>query len=182
VVTIAMPRKLDDLLFVSSFYDGALALNLDPAQPGASVAWTSPEKDPLHSKAINILMMTPALKDGCIYGVSGIGQFRCLDARTGDVLWRDYKPLVGKRADFATCFLVEQADRFFIFNDQGDLILAKLTREGYEEVSRAHLLEATHFARGRDVVWSHPAFAERAMFARNDKEIIRVDLSAESGA
>ena len=32
-------------------------------------------------------------------------------------------------------------------------------------------------ARGRDVVWSHPAFANKKMFARNDKEFVCVDLS-----
>ena len=33
--------------------------------------------------------------------------------------------------------------------------------------------------RGRDVVWSHPAFAGRSVFARNDKEMVRVSLAAE---
>jgi hypothetical protein len=31
------------------------------------------------------------------------------------------------------------------------------------------------------VVWSHPAFAHRSMYARNDKEIVCVSLAAESG-
>jgi hypothetical protein len=26
-------------------------------------------------------------------------------------------------------------------------------------------------------IWSHPAFAMKSVFARNDKEIVRVDLS-----
>ena len=61
----------------------------------------------------------------------------------------------------------------------GDLILAELSPKGYREISRAHLLEPTHAARGRDVVWSHPAFAHRCVFARNDKEIICVSLAAD---
>ena len=56
-------------------------------------------------------------------------------------------------------------------------ILAKLTPKGYEEISRAHLLEPTLFSRGRDVVWSHPAFANRCVYVRNDKEIICVSLA-----
>jgi hypothetical protein len=28
-------------------------------------------------------------------------------------------------------------------------------------------------------IWSHPAFAMKSVFARNDKEIVRVDLSAK---
>jgi hypothetical protein len=69
-------------------------------------------------------------------------------------------------------------DRFFLFNEKGDLIIAKLSPKGYDEVSRAHLLEPTNTAAGRDVLWSHPAFANRHMYARNDKEIICVDLVA----
>ncbi len=94
------------------------------------------------------------------------------------MLWRDVAPLGKRKAPFATCFLIRHEDRYFIFNDQGFLIIAQLTPGGYRELSRAKLLENTSFARGRNVVWSHPAFAERAMFARNDDELIRVDLSA----
>jgi CubicO group peptidase (beta-lactamase class C family) len=32
-------------------------------------------------------------------------------------------------------------------------------------------------AMGRNFVWSHPAFAEKRMFARNDKELIGIDLA-----
>jgi len=38
-------------------------------------------------------------------------------------------------------------------------------------------LETANTMPGRAVVWSHPAFANRCIFARNDKEIICVDLS-----
>ena len=45
-------------------------------------------------------------------------------------------------------------------------------------MSRAHLLEPTNnMAQGRLTVWTHPAYADRSMFIRNDKEIIRVSLA-----
>ena len=65
------------------------------------------------------------------------------------------------------------------FNEKGDLIIANLNPRGYEEISRAHLLEPTNTAAGRDVVWSHPAFANRHIYARNDKEIICADLASK---
>jgi hypothetical protein len=50
-------------------------------------------------------------------------------------------------------------------------------------VSRAHVLEPTGRAgfgnQVRKVLWSHPAFANRSMYARNDKEIVCVPLAAE---
>ena len=52
----------------------------------------------------------------------------------------------------------------------------------YKEIDRAKILDPAGFARGRDVVWSHPAFAQRSVFARNDKEMVRVSLAAEEAA
>src|SRR5207248_865939 len=83
---------------------------------------------------------------------------------------------------WANAFLVKNGDRFFLFNEKGDLIIARLTPKGYEEVSRAHIMEPTYpLGRmgGRSVLWSHPAFADRTMFARNDKEIVAVSLAKE---
>ena len=71
-----------------------------------------------------------------------------------------------------------QGDRFFIFNEKGDLIIARLTPKGYEEISRAHILEPTNVMPGRPVVWSHPAFANKCVYARNDKEIVCISLRA----
>jgi hypothetical protein len=33
--------------------------------------------------------------------------------------------------------------------------------------------------RQRPIVWSHPAYAMKSCFVRNDSEVIRIDLSAE---
>jgi outer membrane protein assembly factor BamB len=87
---------------------------------------------------------------------------------------------------WATAFLVEHGDRFFLFNEKGELIIAKLSPGGYEEVSRAKLLDATYqlggggrFGPARKVLWSHPAYASRCVFARNDKEVVCYSLAAE---
>ena len=66
--------------------------------------------------------------------------------------------------------------RVFLFNEQGDLIIAKLSPKGYEEISRAHLIDPVNKDTGRQVVWSHPAFANRHVIARNDREVVRLSL------
>ncbi len=58
-----------------------------------------------------------------------------------------------------------------VANDFGDLIMARLSPAGYDEVSRARLIEPTHAVGRRVLVWSHPAFANRSVYLRNDKEI-----------
>ena len=75
-------------------------------------------------------------------------------------------------------FLVTHQDRQFIHNEQGDLIIAKLSPKGYQEISRAKLVEPTRKVRRRMTIWSHPAFALKSVFARNDKELVRVSLAA----
>jgi hypothetical protein len=41
----------------------------------------------------------------------------------------------------------------------------------------ARIIDPVNRDTGRLVVWSHPAFANRRVYARNDKEIICVDLA-----
>ena len=42
---------------------------------------------------------------------------------------------------WGNAFLVPQGDRTVLFNEQGELILARLTPQGYEEIDRARILE-----------------------------------------
>jgi hypothetical protein len=101
----------------------------------------------------------------------------------GDRLWSTTKPTLApgspKKSRHGSAFLVyhEAHKHFWIFGEMGDLILAKLTPEGYEELGRQHILAPTNGAWGRKVVWNQPAFAQKSIFARNDKEIVRIDLS-----
>jgi outer membrane protein assembly factor BamB len=179
-LSVAMPRRLGDRLFVTTFYNGPLMLRLDHGKPGATPLWQGRKASERDTDGLHSIIPTPFLEEGHIYGVCSYGQLRCLNAETGERLWETFKATTGGQAvRWANTFLVKQGARFFLFNEKGDLILARLTPQGYEEISRAHLLEPTGTAAGRAVVWSHPAFANRQMFARNDREIICVSLAAE---
>lgn len=96
-------------------------------------------------------------------------------------LWETFQPTSGgdRRASHGTAFIVRHEDRFFLFSETGDLILADLTDKRYQEISRFHVLDPTNECFGREVVWSHPAFANKSVFARNDKEVVCVSLAAE---
>ena len=58
-------------------------------------------------------------------------------------------------------------------------IIARLTPEKYQEVGRVRLIEPNNRDAGRLVVWSHPAFANRSVYARNDGEIVCASLAKE---
>jgi outer membrane protein assembly factor BamB len=180
-LSIPMPRLDGDRLFITAFYNGSLMLKLDQAKPTATVLWKGKGRGekPSLTDALHSIMPTPFIQDGYIYGVCSYGELRCLKADTGERVWATFDATTGKEVRWGNAFLVPQSDRFWLFNEQGDLILAKLTPKGYEEISRAKILEPTNMMAGRPVVWSHPAFANKCVFARNDKEIVCVSVAAE---
>jgi outer membrane protein assembly factor BamB len=182
-LSVPTPRAVGDELFVTSFYNGPLLLRFTPGKDEPELVWkgngrgeTPGATDKLHS-----IMPAPVIKGGCIYGVCSYGELRCLRLGDGKRLWQTLEATCGGTVPqrWANAFLIEQGDRFFLFNEKGDLIIARLGPKGYEEVDRAHVLEPTNKALQRRVVWSHPAFANRRMYARNDKEIICVGLAKE---
>jgi outer membrane protein assembly factor BamB len=177
-VNIATVRNQGERLLVSNAYFGTLLLDLSAGKP--QVVWNMQNKNPQKTEFLSCLIPSPVIKEGHVYGVSFMGELCCLDLAKGKELWRTYAATGGKDSDCGTAFLVPEGDHFVIFNDQGELILADLTPAGYREIGRARILEPVQAARGRQVVWSHPAFAHRCVFARNDKEMVCVSLAQKS--
>ncbi|SVD37454.1 uncharacterized protein METZ01_LOCUS390308, partial [marine metagenome] len=79
-----------------------------------------------------------------------------------------------------TAFMVQHRDRFFVNNDDGNLIIAQFTPKGYVEIDRTKLIDVTSeagYGTDRIVNWVHPAYANRHIVQRNDTEIIRASLA-----
>ncbi|MCH8830151.1 MAG: pyrrolo-quinoline quinone, partial [Planctomycetes bacterium] len=176
-LTIPTPRKVGNRLFVTAFYDGPMMIEVAPDGKTAQVAWKGKSNSEIQTDGLHCLIPTPWMDETHIYGVCSYGQLRCLDAKTGKRIWETFAAT--GRGRWWTAFIVPHEDRFFIHNEQGDLIIAKLSPQGYEEISRGKLLQPTRKVRRRLTIWSHPAFAMKSVFARNDKEIIRVSLAAK---
>jgi outer membrane protein assembly factor BamB len=182
-MAIATPRLAGDFLLISSFYNGSMLLKLGTDKPVASLVWQSNSRGEMPSQTdlLHAVMCTPFIRDTYIYGVCSYGELRCLELATGKRVWEDLRA-TGKVKEpterWANAFLVPQGDRVFLANEKGDLIIARLTPKGYDEIDRAHILEPTGKAMMRKIVWSHPAFANKSMYARNDKEIVCVSLAA----
>jgi outer membrane protein assembly factor BamB len=185
-LTIPTPRKLGDLLFVTSFYNGPMMLRLDSSKPAATVLWRGKSNSELRPDKLHSIMCTPVLEDDYIYGVCSYGQLRCLELKTGKRVWESLEATgstgnTGRQSDrWKNAFIVKNGERFFLANETGDLIIAQLSPQGYKEISRTHLLEPTTPEAGRPVVWSHPAFANQCVYMRNDKELICVSLAANA--
>ena len=182
-MTVATPVKSGDRLLVTQFYGGSMMLELAGHRPGAKKVWQGGSKSEMsdQSDGLHALITTPIIEGDHVYGVCSYGQLRCLDAKTGKRVWETFD--MTEFARWASAFMVKNGDRYFVNNDKGDLIIARFTPQGYVEIDRTRLLEATSnsaFGRtrrnARPVNWSHPAYANQHIFARNDKEIVSVSL------
>ena len=116
-----------------------------------------------------------------LYGFHQDGTLFGIDFATGKRVWSSLEPLQSKRAlRTGTAFIIKQANRYWLFTEQGDLVIAKMSRQGYQELDRTHVLDTTDVAFGRKVVWSAPAFANQKIFLRNGKECICIDAKRAS--
>lgn len=177
-LAIPMPRKLGTRLFITSFYDGPLMIDLGESGNKPEVLWrTAPNNTELKNDSLHSIMSTPIVTEDYIYGVGSYGEMRCLETKTGRVVWETHDATGPAR--WWNAFLIPQGKRVVLCNEQGEIIFATLSGDGYKELSRAKMIEPTAPIQRRMTVWSHPAFAMGSAFARNDGELIRVNLSQE---
>ncbi len=164
-------------LLVSCFYNGSMLLDL--AGEKSSVVWKGKSASEINTDGLHAVVNTPAIDGDHIYGICSYGQFRCLNLKTGERVWETME-VTKEKARWASGFIVRNGDRYFINNDRGELIIARLSPKGYQEISRTQLIKPTTNPGNRRelgvVNWSHPAYANRHIIARNDEEIISVSL------
>ena len=177
----AAPVHSGDYLFISNFTFGTMMMTLDRRQPKATMHWKGKGTSKIDTDGLHSLISGPIIDGDHIYGICAYGQLRCLNAKTGERVWESQAVI--ERARYATAFIVRNGHRFFINNDAGQLIIAELTPAGYKEIDRTTLIKATtepgSRRKNKFVNWSHPAYANRHIYARNDEEIICASLAAD---
>lgn len=165
------------LMFLSVFYDGSRLIELSQTALTAKEIWHRQGINERTTDALHCMISPPYFAGGHIYGIDSYGQMRCLDPKTGERIWENLDAIPQGR--WGTGFMVPQGDRTWIVTERGELIIARLTPEGYSEIDRAKLIEPTTPLKQREegtVLWSYPAFAGTQVFVRTDKELICVEL------
>ena len=197
VINIATPVVDGDRMFLSSFYDGSYMLRLQQDSLGVETIWRRLGRSERRTDALHCINSTPVLLGDYVYGVDSYGEFRCLDAKTGDRIWEDLS--VVPKARWATIHMVRNGGRMWLFNQQGELIIAELSPDGLRQISRTQLIEPTAgqytgtysrvsqedapnenvamFSKRKGVTWSYPAFANKHVFIRNDNHLVCANLA-----
>jgi outer membrane protein assembly factor BamB len=178
VLNIATPVFDEQHLFVSGFYDGSLLLRVNLDELSVKQVWRRRGQSEKNTDSLHCCISTPIIQGDYIYGVDSYGELRCLDIKTGDRIWESLEATPKDR--WSNIHMVKHQDKIWMFNERGELIISKLSPEGFHEISRTKLIEPTTGQlnrRGEGVCWSHPAYAYKHIYIRNDKEIVCADLS-----
>lgn len=179
VINVPTPVVHGDRLFVSAFFDGSLMLRLHQDEPRVEKIWRRRGRSERMTDGLHAMISTPYMQGDYLYGVDSYGELRCLDARTGERIWEDRSAVPTAR--WSTIHMVRNGRQVWMFNERGELIISELSPKGFREISRAKLIEPTtdQLSSRGGVCWSHPAFAHRHVFARNDRELVCASLAAE---
>ncbi|HMO14354.1 MAG TPA: PQQ-like beta-propeller repeat protein [Pirellulaceae bacterium] len=171
-MSIIAPIQYESYLLATALQGTSILLELDPDNSTAREVW--------RNRGIHSDHNPPLVVDGYLYGVSERGPLFCCKLDTGEKIWESMATTTnGRPQNSTTGFIVRNGHHFYIANEVGELIIATMSPQGYEELDRAKILEPTGQTGNRDVVWSHPAFANQCVYWRNDKEIVCVSLAAE---
>lgn len=171
-MSIMAPRVTPDGIFIGGIIQKSGLVKAEGAKP--EIVWEGTPKTGLGPKN-----STPIVVDGYVYGCDMDGDLRCFKTATGERVWSTLEVMSGKKVNSGTFFMVRTPQQWVLFNDFGELILADLSPAGYKEKSRTRVINPESPGMGgRAVVWSHPAFANRHVFVRNDKELISVSLAS----
>lgn len=163
-VSIATPAFHQGTLVVCGYWEGSKAIR--PAADGsATLLWEE-------NRFLRGLMSQPLCRDGHVYLLDKQHGLTCFELSTGKKLWDDGHALTPRgRNPHAALVSLDGTDRVVALNANGELVLARLSPEGYEEKARAKILGET---------WAHPAFTGERVYARSDTEIVCVALPLKS--
>lgn len=155
-VAIATPIFRDDLIFVTEYWDGALAIKLGEKPTDKELLWQD-------KKNLRGIMAQPLYKDGHVYSIDKQYGLTCFELKTGKKLWDDENKMTPRaRNPHASFVWINEceSDRILALNSEGELVLARLNPKGYEEQSRTKVLDGQ--------VWGHPAFVDKFIIAKTD--------------
>lgn len=175
-MSVATPQVFDDSVFIMCFNGKSCLIKVNADGRDARIEWEGDRRS-----GIDGVHNTAQLVDGYAYGCGNGGRYICARLTDGKRMWDTFQPASSKRpiswGNVFTVRLTAYKNRYILINDHGEIILATMDPTGYSEQDRAKVITPTHQVGGRKLVWSHPAFANRRVYLRNDVELRCYDLT-----
>jgi outer membrane protein assembly factor BamB len=85
------------------------------------------------------------------------GEFKCIELATGEVRWSSDRP------GHATVIAAD--GKLILFNDRGELILARISAQGYEELARTQVFDD-------EISWTAPALHQGRLYLRTPSRAV----------
>ena len=157
ILAVATQVLYKNRLFMACFFEGSLMLKVDSERLAIEEMWWRRGADEKNTDGIHPIILIPIILKDYIYGVDSYGELRCLDARTGEHIWKDLSAV--PKAHWSTIHFIKNAERVWMFNEQGELLITSLSSDGLNIISRAQLIEPTcdQMNQRGGVCWTHPA-------------------------
>ena len=165
----AWPIFVEPHLWIAApFKWGSSLLDLSATEAPPANVW--------HVPLLSNDVFSSIYHDGAVYGFdlkdvqakshrASRGVFRCLDFETGAAKWETDKT--------GHCSVIVADGKLILFNDKGELIVARLNAERYEELARASILAG-------EIGWTPPALDRGRLFVRNQKQAACVYIGDSS--
>ena len=151
-VNAADPIIDGDKIFITSGYKQGCALVKIDGDKAQSV-WVNHN---MHSQ-----MSGPVLLDGYVYGIDD-KQLACVEMKSGDLKWTS--PVSAKGS------LMASDGKLIVLSEQGKLIIAEASPEGFKKISSAEILDGK--------CWTMPVMSDGKIYARDeDGNMVCVDMS-----
>ncbi len=161
---IATPLLIDGKVFVSAGENhGSTLLSLisvaDRFRP--SVAWESVGT----GSVLRNEWQTSIYLDGYLYVFDNVGSavpvthLTCVNPKTGKVAWQE--------ARFGKGNLISADGKLFMSTMKGELVVAKASPDGYQEIGRQQVIETTRQA---------PSLSNGLLYLRDDAEIVCLNV------
>ena len=178
-IGIATPTVEQERIFVSSFYDGSLMVSAPKDRLSSEVIWRKVGPSERQTESLHSMISTPLQSGDFVYGFDSYGEFRCLEAATGDRVWETQSLVPKSRWAMAHMVQHQPTGRIWMLNERGELLITEINDSGIEILARSQLIEPTRAQLNQrgGVCWSHPAFANNCIYARNDERIVKAKLS-----
>lgn len=151
-VNAATPVVVGDCLFFTACYETG-AILVRAKKDGIEELWSN-------DRSLSCHFSTPVYHEGFLYGFDGRQEagteFRCIEAKTGKVLW--------SKEGFGCGSMILAEGNLIVLSENGELVLVECKSDKYRERARAAVLTGPCRA--------HMALANGRLYARDNGKVV----------